>query len=212
MVTLNHYSPLEDKWNALTHAAGCFLSLVALAFLYLKGHQSGSPLLMLSVLTFGITLVALYLASTLYHSSKNQSKRKKYKVLDHAAIYLLIAGTYTPFTVITLNGTTGWVLFFVTWSFAITGVTLKIFYAGQFKVISTLLYVLMGWLIVFAIDPLLANLAQGGVYWLLAGGIIYTVGALIYALSFIPFNHAIFHCFVMLGSFCHFIAVYLYVQ
>jgi hemolysin III len=124
---------------------------------------------------------------------------------------VLIAGSYTPFTLVTLNGTTGWVIFGVAWSIVICGIILKLFFTGKYKLLSTLLYVAMGWMVIFAIKPLVNNLSAGGLSWLVAGGLAYTVGAILYSIKKIQFNHAIFHVFVLAGSFCHFMAVYFYV-
>ncbi len=211
MHALNVYSPLEDKMNAISHGIGCLLSIVATILLVIEASSRNSLAIMVSFTVFGVSLIALYTASTVYHSAKKPVIRKRLKIFDHAAIYILIAGTYTPFTLVTLHGRIGWILFTVTWSFACIGVYLKLFFAGQYKILSTALYVLMGWLIVFAYNPLAENLPAAGLHWLIAGGIIYTLGAVIYAVKFIKFNHAIFHTFVMIGSFCHFIAVYCYV-
>jgi hemolysin III len=134
------------------------------------------------------------------------------RVVDHASIYVLIAGTYTPFTLITLAGPTGYTLFAVAWIMAVCGIVLKLFFTGRFTALSTAMYVLMGWLIVFAIKPLMAGLPPAGLLWMLAGGVAYTVGALLYGIKALPFNHAIFHLFVLAGSLCHFIAVYAYVR
>ena len=137
--------------------------------------------------------------------------RKRLKIFDHAAIYVLIAGTYTPFTLITLNGTIGWVIFGVSWGMALIGIILKFFFTGKYKSISTLMYILMGWMIVFAIKPLIDSLALEGLNWLIAGGVSYTIGAVLYSIEKIKFNHAIFHIIVLIGSFCHFISVFFYV-
>ena len=132
-------------------------------------------------------------------------------ILDHATIYVLIAGTYTPFTIVTLNGTIGWVIFGISWGLALTGVILKLFFTGKYNLLSTIMYVLMGWVIVFAIKPLVNNLPSEGLIWLFAGGFSYTIGAILYSIKKIKFNHAIFHIFVLIGSFCHFMSVYFYV-
>jgi hemolysin III len=124
---------------------------------------------------------------------------------------VLIAGTYTPFTLVTLQGSVGWTIFFTAWGFALTGIVLKLFFTGRFDMLSTIMYVFMGWIIVFAIKPLMNNLASEGLMWLFAGGAAYTVGAILYSIKKIKFNHAIFHVFVLAGSFCHFMAVYFYV-
>jgi hemolysin III len=160
---------------------------------------------------FGLSMIGLYASSTFYHLSKDPALRTRMRIVDHASIYLLIAGTYTPFTLITLGGISGWVVFAVSWSMALTGIVLKIFFTGRFQLLSTLMYVFMGWIIIFVMKPLVTNLPLEGVYWLIAGGIAYTVGAILYSIRKIHFNHAIFHVFVLIGSFCHFMAVYFWV-
>ena len=205
------YSPLEEKTNIYSHAAGLVLSIVALLLMLIRASGSGSTLDVVSVGIFGISLIALYAASTMYHSAKDPKVRARLRVNDHATIYILIAGTYTPFTLITLNGWVCWTIFGVSWGMSITGVTLKLFFTGKYNVLSTMMYVFMGWIIIFAIKPLLNSISSEGLFWLVAGGIAYTTGAVIYSIKKIKFNHAIFHLFVLLGSFCHFISVYFYV-
>lgn len=160
---------------------------------------------------FGASLLILYTASTIYHSVKTPLLRSRMRVFDHAAIYVLIAGTYTPYTLVTLNGATGWTIFGITWGLALSGIILKLFFTGRYRILSTLMYVFMGWIIIFAIEPLVNNLSADGLFWLVAGGVAYTVGAILYAIKQLKFNHAIFHVFVLLGSFGHFISVYFYV-
>jgi hemolysin III len=160
---------------------------------------------------FGASLIILYAASTAYHSTKNPVIRSRLRVVDHASIYVLIAGTYTPFTLVTLNGVVGWVIFGASWGMALVGIILKLFFTGRYKLVSTLMYVFMGWLIIFAINPLINNLSSDGLFWLVVGGIAYTVGAILYAIKKIKFNHAIFHVFVLAGSTCHFVSVFFHV-
>jgi len=205
------YPPLEEKINVFTHILGLFLSIAALVLLVIKSSLTGTASHIVSFSIFGTSLIILYAASALFHNAKDLKIRRRLNIFDHASIYILIAGTYTPFTLVTLNGTIGWVLFGVTWGIALTGVILKLFYTGKFEKLSTIAYVLMGWLIVFAVKPLLINLPFEGIVWLVAGGITYTVGAVLYSINKLPYNHAIFHIFVLLGSFCHFITVYFYV-
>ena len=208
---VQHYSPLEERINIVSHAVGLVLSVIALVLMLVRASESGEVLYVVSAAIFGISLIALYAASTLYHSAKDPKARSRLRINDHATIYILIAGTYTPFTLITLNGWVGWTIFGVSWGMAIVGVAVKIFFTGRYDVLSTLMYVLMGWIIMLAIKPLIANLASEGLFWLVAGGIAYTTGAVIYGIKKINYNHAIFHQFVLLGSLCHFISVYFYV-
>ncbi len=158
-----------------------------------------------------MSIIILFSASTLYHSTQDPVRRSFLRVIDHSAIYVSIAGSYTPFTLVTLHGLIGWWLFGLVWTMAVIGITLKLFFIGRYSLVSTLMYVFMGWLIIFAIKPLINNLPTDGLSWLVAGGLAYTIGAVLYSIKKIPFNHALFHCLVLLGSFCQFIAVYGYV-
>ncbi|MEH6551473.1 MAG: hemolysin III family protein [Pseudomonadales bacterium] len=205
------YSFAEERVNIGSHFFGLLMSVLASFFLLLHAVRSEELLHFVSFAVFGISLISLYSASILYHSAKEPETRRKLRIVDHAAIYILIAGTYTPFTLITLSGPIGWSLFAISWAMATAGVVLKIFFTGRYSLVSTLMYVFMGWLIVFAIGPLIDNLSAEGLFWLVSGGVSYTVGAVLYAIKKIPFNHAIFHVFVVLGSFCHIVAVYFYV-
>ncbi len=208
---IQFYSPTEEKLNIWSHAFGIFLSIIALVLLIIKAVQQDNIWMLISFPIFGVSLILLYLASTLYHASKEPQKRFKLKVFDHAAIYVLIAGSYTPFTLVSLNGETGWLIFSMVWVMAFTGIILKLFFTGRFKVISTAMYVLMGWLIIFYFQDLTAHLHEKGVFYLILGGVLYTIGAILYSIKKIKFNHAIFHFFVLAGSFCHFLSIYLYV-
>jgi hemolysin III len=211
MDELKHYSPLEEKTNIISHAIGLVLSIVALVLMLIRASMYGNGWHIVSVSIFGASLIALYAASTFYHCATDPKLRKRLRIIDHATIYVLIAGTYTPFTLITLNGSTGWMIFGASWAMATIGITLKVFFTGKYNVISTLMYVFMGWIIVFAITPLINSLSAEGLFWLFAGGVAYTTGAILYSIKKIKFNHAIFHIFVLLGSFCHFVSVYFYV-
>ncbi|MCF7946231.1 MAG: hemolysin III family protein, partial [Spirochaetia bacterium] len=156
------YSPLEEGINSISHGIGFLASIAALVLLIVKAAGSGDPLKIVSFSLFGISLLTLYAASTLYHTSKTPQVRSRLKIFDHAAIYVLIAGTYTPFTLVTLQGSVGWVIFAVSWLIAVTGIILKLFFIGRFKIISTIMYVLMGWIIIFAIRPLIDRLPADG--------------------------------------------------
>ncbi len=208
---IKYYSPIEEKINIISHAIGFILSIVALVLLVTHAILLGDVWQIVSFSIFGASLIILYAASTFYHSAKKSELRNRLKIMDHASIYVLIAGTYTPFTLVTLKGTIGWVLFGISWGLAVTGIILKLFFTGKYDLISTIMYVLMGWVIVFAIKPLIYNLTLEGLLWLFAGGISYTIGAIIYSIKKIKFNHAIFHMFVLFGSFCHFMSVFFYV-
>jgi len=205
------YPPFDEKLNIYSHALGFLLSIAALVLLVIKASIYGNIRHIVSFSIFGTSLVILYAASTIYHSANKPKLRLRLQIFDHAAIYVLIAGTYTPFTLVTLKGTTGWIMFGVTWTFALTGIILKLFFIGKYNIISTIMYVFMGWIVVFAIKPLIHNLPFEGLMWLFGGGIFYTLGAILYSIKKIKYNHAIFHVFVLMGSFCHFMAVYFYV-
>jgi len=210
-----HRSPLcdshrEEVASLVTHAAGVVFSISALAtMLFLSG---GEPLKIVSAAVFGTSLILLYLSSTLYHFFTSPRWKAHFQSLDHACIYLLIAGSYTPVTLITLRGATGWWLFGIVWAMAITGVLIKTVGKGKRDHwISTALYLAMGWLIVVAFGPLVRGLPMAGVWWLVAGGLSYTFGIIFYAWRKLPFNHAIWHLFVLGGSACHVMAVSRYV-
>jgi hemolysin III len=207
-----HYPPLEEKINVLSHAFGLLLSIIGLVLLIDRAVKFDGALPLVSFVIYGISLIVLYGASTCYHNTSAPDLRAKLRIVDHAAICVLIAGTYTPLTLVTLNGAIGWMIFTASWGLALGGITLSLFFTGRFKILSTLIYVFMGWMIVFAFKPLVNSLDEIGLSWLIAGGFAYTVGAIIYAVKAIKFNHAIFHVFVLLGSFCHFMTIYFYVR
>ena len=193
--------------SALTHGLGAVAALaggavlITLAAIHGDGWQLGASIV------FGISLLLLYVASTLYHSIQHPVAKGRLKVFDHCAIYVLIAGTYTPFTLIGLRGPWGWGLFIAIWTLALAGVVFKLFYTGRFKLLSTAIYIAMGWLVLVAIKPMLNSLDAWTLGWLLAGGLSYTLGTYFYHRESIRFSHAIWHLFVIGGSVCHFIAV-----
>ena len=197
----------EEIASALTHGVGAVAALAGSAVLITLAALHGDAWQLGASIVFGVTLLLLYVASTLYHSVKHPVAKARLKVFDHCAIYLLIAGTYTPFTLIALRGPWGWGLFIAIWTLAIGGVVFKLFYTGRFKRLSTVIYVAMGWLIIVAIKPMLNSLDAWTLGWLLAGGLFYTLGTYFYHRESIPYSHAIWHLFVIAGSVCHFIAV-----
>lgn len=205
------YSPREEKVNVLSHGAGLLGSILALILMLRRAILFGSTVHIISAMVFGLALILLYTASTLYHGAEDAKRRNRLRVFDHASIYILIAGSYTPFTLITLQGTTGWLLFGIIWFLAFCGVIIKLFLTGRYEILLTIMYIALGWIIVFALKPLFANLALKGVILLFAGGISYTLGAIVYGIKKIRGNHAIFHFFVLIGSFCHFLSVYCFV-
>lgn len=205
------YSPAEERINIVSHAIGFMLGIVALILLVVHAINHGGAMYLVSFIVFGLSLLVLYAASTLYHSAKEQKRRAHLKIFDHSSIFVLIAGSYTPFTLVTLNGTVGWIMFGVVWGSALCGIILKLFFTGKYSLVSTIMYVLMGWVVVFAIKPLYQNLPFEGFLWLVVGGVAYTIGAVLYSIKKIKFNHAIFHILVLIGSFCHFVSIYFYV-
>jgi len=209
--TTKIYSALEEKLNVISHGIGFVLSVIALVLLIVRSSLYGNAYHIVSFTIFGSSLVVLYMASTLYHNAKKEKVRNRLNIFDHASIYVLIAGTYTPYVLVSLNGVVGWTLFGVTWGAAVLGVTLKLFFIGKYEKLSTVLYVLMGWIIIIAIKPLTENLSPEGLFWLFSGGIFYTIGAVSFSFKKLKLNHAIFHLFVLLGSISHFISIYFYV-
>lgn len=208
---VNEFSLIEEIWHAITHGIGLALSIAALTIMVAYSSQSGSLLSVLASILFGTTLIMLYGSSTLYHAITHHDLKKRFQQFDHASIYILIAGSYTHVTLISLGNTLGYTLFGVVWSVAIAGIYLKFAYPGRFEKLSLVLYLLMGWMIVIAIKPLLGVMDPGGLWLLLAGGLSYTFGVIFYVWDSLPFNHAIWHLFVMGGSICHFLMVVLYV-
>ena len=208
---VNEFSLTEEIWHAITHGIGLALSIAALTIMVAYSSQSGSALSVFASVLFGVTLIILYGSSTLYHAITHHALKKKFQQFDHASIYVLIAGSYTHVTLIALGGALGYGIFAFVWSVALVGIYLKFAYPGRFEKLSLVLYLLLGWLIVIAIKPLFEVMAPGGLWLLLAGGLFYTVGVIFYVWDSLPFNHAIWHLFVMGGSFCHFLMVLLYV-
>lgn len=210
-IPVNPFKDTEELLNIISHGIGFLLGLLATILLAVHSVENGDIWYISSFVVYGLSIVILYLASTLYHAAADMNWKKKMRVFDHAAIYLLIAGSYTPFTLVTLADDNGIILFFVIWTIAIFGVFFKLFFTGRFEKLSTIMYVLMGWLGVFAIGPLMEQLSCNGLMWLMSGGIAYTIGAVFYSMNNLKFNHAIWHMFVLAGTFCHFVTVYWYV-
>ncbi len=198
----------EELMNSLTHGLGFLLSVAGLLTLVLLAYENGNAWQISSLAVFGASLTILYGASTLYHVAKPGKVKQYLRIFDHAAIYVLIAGSYTPFALITLKEHGGIPLFFVLWGITIVGVIFKVFFVGRFNLLSTILYLAMGWMAVFVYEPMLHNLPFNGLVLLVAGGLSYTLGTVFYLWDRLPFNHAIWHLFVLGGSICHFMAVY----
>jgi hemolysin III len=205
--TQNQYGLAEEIANSVTHGIGIMLSLIGLTSLLVLSVHFATTSHFISYLIYGLSLILLYTSSTLYHALPYEKAKRFFKICDHSAIYLLIAGTYTPFLVINLKGEIGNRLLVIIWSLAIVGVIFKFFFTGRFKLLSTLLYVGMGWLIVFAAKPLSLAIGEQAMTWLIVGGMTYTLGAIFYLLKKVPYTHAIWHLFVLMGSIFHFVAV-----
>jgi hemolysin III len=205
------YSPAEEWANSLIHGFGIVLSIAGLAILVGFASTFGDAWLIVSCSIYGASQILLYTASTLYHSIPDPRAKRVLRLLDHSAIFLLIAGTYTPFLLVNLRGPLGWSLFGLVWGIAIVGIAMQGFLLKQKRIVNVILYVAMGCLIVVAIKPLIASVGQGGLALILAGGVSYIVGSLFYVWKRLPFNHAIWHGFVLLGSVFHFFAVLYYV-
>ncbi|KUK15195.1 MAG: Channel protein, hemolysin III family [Petrotoga mobilis] len=201
----------EEIANAVIHGIGTLLSIVALVLLIVFSAINGKPWSIFSSVIYGLSLIILYLSSTLYHSFQRKKIKDLFEIFDHSAIYILIAGTYTPFALVTLNGSLGWFIFSVVWVLAAIGIIFKIFFVKRFRILSTILYIAMGWLVVFAMEPLVSNLDFWGLFWLVIGGILYTVGTIFYVWRKIPYHHALWHLIVLAGSICHFFSVFFYV-
>lgn len=209
--SVNEFSLSEEIWHAITHGFGLVLSIAGLAILVAFASLQGSALVITSSAIFGATLIILYSASTLYHAVTHTEAKKIFQQFDHASIYLLIAGTYTPVTLVSLGGAWGWTIFSIVWATALFGIFLKIVYPQRFEKLSLILYVLLGWIIVIAAQPLLENMESGGLWLLLAGGLSYTGGIVFYIWDTLPFNHAIWHLFVLGGSILHYFMVLIYI-
>lgn len=201
----------EELANSITHAIGLALSLAALVILVVYAALQADGWKIVSFSIYGASLVLLYTASTLYHSFSSERAKHYLKIFDHSAIYLLIAGTYTPFLLVMIRGTWGWTIFGIIWGLAITGIIFKLFFVHRFRIVSTIIYLLMGWLIIIAFRPLITHVPENGLYWLLAGGLSYSFGVIFYLWEKIPYHHAIWHLFVLGGSIFHFFAVLFYV-
>lgn len=201
------YSAGEELANSITHGMGVVIGIAVLALLVVFSSLRKGAWEIVSCSIYGATFILLYLASTLYHSARNPRNRKILKAIDHAAIYLLIAGTYTPYALAPLRGTLGWSIFGAMWGCAVLGVLFKAFFTGRYKAASLLSYLFMGWLCVAAIRPLYRELNTAGFVFLAAGGLCYTVGAIFYAWKSLPWSHAVWHLFVLAASLCHFFSI-----
>lgn len=202
---------IEEIANSITCGIGFCLSIAGLVILVVLASFHGDVPRVVSFSIYGASLIFLYLTSTLYHALQTRRAKHVFEIMDHSAVYVLIAGTYTPFTLVTLKGAWGWSLFGVVWALAVLGIVFKLFHVKRFKLFSNMVYLAMGWLVVIAIQPMAQALPFGAIAWLLAGGLLYSSGVLFYAYEKLPFGHAVWHLFVLAGSFCHFFSIFFYV-
>jgi len=205
------YTLLEEVANIVTHGIGAVLAILALVALVTVALVGDDVWAMVSLTIYGATLILLYLASTLYHAIRHKPTKLIFKTCDHAAIFLLIAGTYTPYCLLVLGGAWGWTMFAAVWSIAAFGVVFKIFHTNRYARLSLMLYLGMGWIGVFAVGPIIANMETAGFLLLALGGLAYTGGVAFFLWESMPFNHAVWHLFVLAGSTCHFLSIYYYV-
>ena len=208
---LMEYSVAEELVHAITHGIGVILSIVGLSWMLYVSINVADPWRIVASSIYGVTLITLFLASTLYHSMYASRHREIFKLLDHCAIYLLIAGTYTPFLLVAMRSSTGWWIFGTIWALATAGIVKKLWFRHRFPKIALASYLVMGWLIVVAAPQVAEAIGPHGMAWLVAGGVSYSVGAIFYVVERIPFNHAIWHVFVLVGGICHFLGVALHV-
>lgn len=208
METVPHSSgKTAELANSLTHGLGATLGAIALILMVFQASLYGTARHIVGAAVFGAALVLLYTMSTLYHAFRGPRVKRVFKILDHSAIYVLIAGTYTPFCLSTLQGAWGWSLFGMIWSLALLGISFKTVFTGRFEIFSTIVYLAMGWMVMIAAGPLWRLLPRGGLYWLMGGGLFYTLGVGFYSWKNLRFHHAIWHLFVLGGSLCHVAAV-----
>ncbi len=211
-IKIPHYSLSEELVNAVSHGIGALFSVAALVLTVVLSTWKGNVWGVVSSAIYGGTLIILYTMSTLYHSFKVNNAKRVFRIIDHCSIYLLIAGTYTPYTLVSLRGPVGWTLFGVVWGAAILGIIFNSIDMNKYKIISMIAYIAMGWVIVLAAKPLYESIGFSGIFWLLLGGVLYTVGAVFYVIGKKRrFSHSIFHIFVLFGSLCHFFSILFYV-
>lgn len=209
MDNIENFTKGEEIANSIIHGIGLLLSVAALIILIIFARESEDIHSIVSVCVYGFTLIILYLSSTLYHAFPTGKTKNIFEIFDHSAIYLLIAGTYTPLTLIALRNTLGWVIFGIVWGVAIVGVVFKVFRVKKFVIFSTSLYIAMGWMIIFAINSLIKIMTQQSIVFLVVGGALYTIGTIFYVWRKIKYHHAIWHLFVLAGSICHFFCIIL---
>lgn len=208
MTTPRKQTRTEEITNAILHGVGLGLAIAALVILVIFAHNYGDTWHLVGFSIYGVTLIILYSSSTLYHSFPDGKWKSTLRIIDHASIFLLIAGTYTPVTLTAMRGPWGWSIFGIVWGIALAGIVLKIFFIHKLKYLSLVLYVVMGWLIIIAIKPLVESVGSTSLAFLVAGGLLYMTGIIFYAWKSLPFSHAIWHLFVLAGSICHFFTVF----
>ncbi|WP_346881227.1 hemolysin III family protein [uncultured Algibacter sp.] len=203
-------SAFEEKLNTISHAFGVVFGIIALVLL-VNNNQGKTAWSLFSIIVYGLSFILLFMASTMYHAVKGGKLKHYFRIADHISIYFLIAGTYTPVCLIALNDSMGWPVFWLVWGIATFGVVLKLFFTGRFEIFSTLLYLVMGWLIVLDFTSLTISIGDSGIKLLIWGGLSYTIGIVFYAVDKIPYNHVIWHLFVLAGAVFHFFMILLYV-
>lgn len=211
MANTHVYSRREEVANAVTHGIGALLSVAALVLLIVFASLNGTAWHVVSFTVYGVTMLLLYTCSTLVHSFPEGKVKDLFEIFDHSSIYLFIAGTYTPLLFNVIKGALGWTLFGIVWGIALSGIAFKAFYTKRFLFTSTVFYIAMGWMIVFAWPRLMENFAGGGLVLLVVGGVLYTLGTIFYVWRSFPYHHAVWHLFVLAGSVVHFFAILLYV-
>ncbi|UAL45508.1 hemolysin III family protein [Sutcliffiella horikoshii] len=211
MAQTHTFSKGEEIANTVTHGIGILTSIAALVLLIVFSAINGTPLHLATFIVYGITMLMLYTSSTLLHALPKGKAKNVFEILDHSSIYFFIAGSYTPITLILMDGALGWTLFGIVWGLAIAGTVFKVFFVKRFILASTLLYVLMGWLAVFGWSDITSTVGTGGIAFLVAGGVVYSLGAVFYVWRAFPYHHAVWHVFVLGGTVLHFFFVLLYV-
>ena len=209
--TSPHYTPGEEIANGVTHGIGAGLSIAGLTVLVVFAALYGDVWRVVSFSIYGAALVMMFTASTLYHSFRRPGVKRVLRIIDHSMIYLLIAGTYTPFMLVTLRGPWGWSLFGVIWGLALAGIVLKTVMTGRYRILSTMTFVIMGWLCVIALKQMIASIPPHGMMWLAGGGLLYTFGVVFYVWRSLPYHHAVWHLFVLGGGMCHFFSILFHV-
>lgn len=201
------YTYGEEIVNGITHGIGTMLSIFGLVLLVVFAKKAGNVLKIVSFWIYGCTLILMYLSSTLYHSVTGQRIKQILRIIDHSNIFLLIAGTYTPFMLVSVRGSWGWSMFGVIWGLALMGIVFNVFFFGKARKLLVALYIIMGWLCVIALREMLSAIAFPGMIWLASGGLFYTIGVVFYIWKSLPYNHAVWHLFVLSGSLCHFFSI-----